>query len=339
MRAAVFRSAAGRLVLEDVPEPVPGPHEVLLRIARVGICGSELHYTADPAKAALTNGILGHEICGEVVALGAGVTRLRIGDRIAPMPFVGCGFCRECLNGLPHRCPQGRMDVVRGFCGFTRASEFDCALLAPEVSDEEGALIEPLAVGLRGVRQAGIEPGARVLVTGAGPIGLAAALWAERLGAGRVAVLAGSTRRRALALGLGASHFLALADCTDPAAAVRDALGGPPDAVIEAVGLPGAIAAAIDCVKTGGVVVSLGLCTTDDSFRPEIATMKEVRLLFSLCSARQDFHYVAEVLAAGERRPRALITRRIGLGALPAVFEGLRAPSADCKVMVAPWDD
>jgi len=321
--------------LEQIPDPAPEAHEVIVRVARVGICGSELHYTADPARAALVEGILGHEISGEVVALGAGVTRWRIGDRIAPMPFVGCGSCRACLNGLPHRCPRGRMDVVRGYAEFTRASEHESVALPLSVDAELGALGEPRAGGRRGVRMAAIEPGSRVLVCGAGPIGLAAAFWARRLGADRVAVLAASTRRRAMADALGATAFIALSDAPDPAQAITATLGGPPDAVIEAVGLPGAIDSAIRWAGMGATVVSLGLCTTQDAFSPEAATMKEVRLLFSVCSSRQEFAHAAGVLAV-DSRPRALITRTIGLAELPSTFEALRGSGPDCKVLVSP---
>jgi threonine dehydrogenase-like Zn-dependent dehydrogenase len=337
MRAAVFKGTAAGLVIEQQPDPVAQPGEVVIRVKRTGICGSELHFTADPLRPVPPNHILGHEICGEVVALGAGVDRLRCGDRIVPMPFVGCSRCAACLAGQPHRCPQGRMDVVHGYCEYTRAGAHDCIVLPAGLDDEDGALIEPLAVGLQGVRKAGLAPGARVLVTGAGPIGLAAAFFARRLGAGKVVVMAASSRRRDIALSMGATHFIALDGCEDAKDALMQVLGAQPDAVIEAVGLRGAIADAIDWVKPCGTVVSLGLCPEADSFRPEIATMKEVRLLFSLCYDRDDFRHTADVMAAGDTRPRAMITDRVTLDTLPAKFASLRGPSRDCKVMIDPW--
>ncbi len=337
MKAAVFKGAGQALAIEERPDPAPGPGEVLIRVARAGICGSDLHLTSGHGLQLPIDTIIGHEFAGEVVALGAGVEAIKLGDRLAPMPYVGCGHCPACLAGRPHHCPQGRFDVIHGFSEYSRVGARDCVVLPPELSDEEGALIEPLAVGLEGVRKANLPIGARVLVTGAGPIGLAAAFWAGRLGASRVAVMAASARRAPIAQAVGASAFIANAEVADAAAAVREALGGPPDVVFEAVGLPGAIAAAIDQVKPQGTVVSLGFCTVPDSFVPVTALTKEVRLLFSMCYDKQDFQYTTDVIAAGDHRPRAMITSTVGLAELPGKFESLRGAGPDCKVMVAPW--
>lgn len=338
MKAAVFKGAGQGLALaiEHRPDPVPQAGEVLIRVRRAGICGSDLHLTSGHGPQLPVGSIIGHEFCGEVVAIGAGVDGIRLGDRVAPMPFVGCGACQACFAGRPHQCPAARFDVVHGFSEFSRVGARDCVVLPAGLSDEEGALIEPLAVGLQGVRKAALSIGARVLVTGAGPIGLAAAFWARRLGAGKVAVMAASARRRDLALAIGATHFIAQKDVADPGAAIRDALDGAPDVVFEAVGLPGAIAQAIDYVRPLGTVVSLGFCGEPDSFVPVAALTKELRLLFSMCYDRQDFRYTADVMAAGDRRPKAMITSTIDLDALPERFERLRGATPDCKVMVAP---
>ncbi|MBP6382465.1 MAG: alcohol dehydrogenase catalytic domain-containing protein [Pseudomonadales bacterium] len=340
MRAAVFRGAgAGQvLVIENRPEPVPQAGEVLIKVKRAGICGSDLHLTSGEGIQLATDSIIGHEFAGEVVALGAGVDRIAIGDRLAPMPYVGCGQCPACFAGRAHHCPLARFDIVHGFSEYSRVGARDCARLPDDVSDEEGALIEPLAVGLEAVRKSAMPVGARVLVTGAGPIGLAAAFWAQRLGASRIAVMAASARRRQVALALGATHFIARNDTPDPASAIRDALEGSPDVVLEAVGMSGAIAEAIDFVKPLGTVVSLGFSSGPDTFVPQVALTKEVRLLFSMCYDRQDFQYAADVMGAGDHRPRAMITDTVSLEALPAKFEQLRGPSPDCKVMVAPWN-
>ena len=336
MRAAVFKRALGRLVVEQHPDPSPEAGELLIRIARAGICGSEIHATSHPARPVGGDTILGHEICGEVIALGKSVERFRVGDRIVPMPYVGCGRCSACLAGKPHLCPGARLGIVAGYCEYTRVGQNECIRVPAEVSDEEAALIEPLAVGLQGVRKAELAVGNRVLVTGAGPIGLAAAFWARRLGASRVVVMANSARRKQFALGMGATHFIAQQEVADATEAVRDVLGGAPDVVIEAAGVPGAIAEAIAHVKPASTVISLGLCWGGDHFCPSAALMKEVRLQFSLCYARSDFEYCATVMAEGDHRPRIMITATVDFDALPAKFESLRGPSADCMVMIAP---
>ncbi len=339
MRAAIFKGAGSgpALVIENRPDPVPEADEVLIKVSRAGICGSDLHMTSEEGPQIGIDSIIGHEFAGEVIALGTGVEQIKLGDRVAPMAYVGCGHCAACLAGQPHHCPLGRFGVVHGFSEYSRVGVRDCVVLPTGVSDEEGALIEPLAVGLQGVRKAALPIGARVLVTGAGPIGLATAFWAQRLGASRVAVMAASARRSGIAKAMGATHFIARKEVADPAAAVQKALGGAPDVVFEAVGLPGAVAQAIDTVKSLGTVVSLGFCSVPDTFVPVIALVKEVRLLFSMCYDKQDFQYTAEVMAAGDHRPRAMITDTVSLDALPGKFESLRGASPDCKVMVAPW--
>ena len=248
MKAAVFKAPGQPLVIEERPEPEPETGEVLIRVRRTGICGSDLHMTSGHGQQLALDSVIGHEFCGEVVALGPGVQRLQLGDRVAPLPYIGCGECLACRVGRPIGCPHLK-PVVAGFCEYSRVGERDCVLLPPEVTDAAGALIEPLATGLQGVRKARLEVGARVLVTGAGAIGLAAAFWAGRLGAGKVAVMASSTRRQPIAAAMGASGFIAQGDEPDVSAAIQDVLGGAPDVVFEAVGLPGAIAQAIDYVK------------------------------------------------------------------------------------------
>lgn len=338
MRAAVFKGAGLGLAIEERPEPAPGPGEVVIRICRAGICGSDLHAASGHGQQAPIGRILGHEFCGEVVALGAGVRRLRLGDRVAPLPFIGCGHCAACLAGRSHHCAQVRFDPITAFSQYSLAGENECVVLPPVLSDEEGALIEPLAVGLQGVRKAQLPIGARVLVTGAGPIGLSAAFWAMRLGASRIAVMASSERRATIARALGASHFIAQREVADPQAAIRDALNGDPDVVFEAVGLPGAIGEAIDYVKPLGTVISLGYCSEPDTFIPTAALRKEVRLLFSMCYDRDDFQYTAGIMAGGDRRPLAMVTDTVRLEALPEKFNSLlRNETPDCKVMIDPW--
>lgn len=338
MKAAVSKGQRLGLRIDEVPDPVPEAEEVVVRVDRVGICGSDLHAAYAEGDAAPEGAILGHEFCGEVVAVGAAVDWLRPGDRVAPMPFRGCGRCVHCLSGRPHHCPEGRMDVLSGFAQYSRAGARECVRLPPEVGDDDGALIEPLAVGLQAVRKAQLPIGARVLVTGAGPIGALTAYWARRLGAGPIAVMARSARREPIARALGATHFIAQQDVANPQEAVCDALGGAPDVVFEAVGVPGAIAAALGFVKPLGTVVSLGFCSGQDSFVPVVPLMKEVRLLFSVCYERADYQYIVDLLAAGERGPRAIVTDRVGLDAMPAKFAALHDGTApDCKVLVHPW--
>ena len=340
MKAAVFKGVGRPLAIEERPNPKPGPGQVLIKVGRVGICATDLHMTSGHGQQYPLDTIPGHEYAGEVVALGPGVTRLKIGDRIAPMPIVGCGKCAACLSGEIRWCVEQNMAGLGGsFSQYALAGERECAILAPEVDDTDGALIEPLAVGLHGVRLAEIPVGARVLVLGAGAIGLAAAFWARRLGAGRVVVTARSDRRGAIAKAMGAHAFVAQKGLSDEEAgqAFNAALGGEPDIIIEAVGMGGVIAKAVNWVKMRGTIVSLGFFGEPDPIIPAVCMWKQVRIQFSMVYDLTDFQYVANVLAT-DHTPRAMITDTVALASLASKFEAMRAPtSTDCKVMLDPW--
>jgi 2-desacetyl-2-hydroxyethyl bacteriochlorophyllide A dehydrogenase len=340
MKAAIFKGVGQPLAIEERPQPVPGPHQVLIKVGRVGICGTDLHMTSGHGQQYPLESIPGHEYAGEVVALGPEVTRLKVGDRIAPMPMVGCGKCGACLTGEYRWCEKQTMAGLGGaFCQYALAGEHESAILGPDASDVDGALIEPLAVGLHGVRMAEMPLGSRVLVLGAGAIGLAAAYWAKKLGAGKVVVTAHSDRRGAIAKAMGAHAFVAQKGLTDEEAgkAFNAALGGEPDIIIEAVGLGGVIAKAINWVKMRGTIVSLGFFGEPDTIIPAICMWKQVRLQFSMVYDLTDFQYVADTLAT-DRTPRAMITDTVALEKLAPKFENMRASSStDCKVMIDPW--
>ncbi|HEU4720617.1 MAG TPA: alcohol dehydrogenase catalytic domain-containing protein [Gemmatimonadaceae bacterium] len=332
MRVAAFGGAGRGLAIERRPDPVPGPGQVVLAVARCGICATDLHLTSGRGAIQLPPGAVpGHEYAGEVVAIGPGVEQLRVGDRVTALPLAGCGACAACLAGEPFWCVEGLpAEAGGGFAEQVLVHARQTVPLPDALSWEDGALVEPLAVGLHGVHMARLAPGARVLVLGAGPIGLAATFWARRLGAGPLAVMARSRRREQLAAALGASCFLVAED--DVAAA----LGGPPEVVIEAAGLPGTLARAVDLVAPRGTVVGLGFCTLPDTLVPAHAVAKQVRLQFAMAYGVADFRHVIATLAAGDVAPRRLVTETVSLATLPALFETLRGPSPHCKVLVDP---
>jgi len=175
-------------VIRDLADPEPGPNDVIVRVRASGVCGSDLH-TSDtfvPPGA----GVMGHEFAGEVVALGRLAGRFRVGDRVTALPYIGCGSCVACLNGQGHRCPaviSGGFGKLPGaYAEFVRVGVHEALPLPPEVDFRQGALVEPLAVGLHTVERAGLRPGDVAQIIGAGPIGLAVSLWCRFFGAGHV---------------------------------------------------------------------------------------------------------------------------------------------------------
>jgi (R,R)-butanediol dehydrogenase / meso-butanediol dehydrogenase / diacetyl reductase len=333
VKAAVFKQLKSPLVVETIADPVPGEGEVVVEVCRCGICGSDLHITEDPIFGAPSGTVLGHEYSGRVMAVGKRVERTKVGDHVAVFPVHGCGKCATCLAGIPAWCSKMRIDGG-GYGQYSLAEEHQLIRLPKTMSLEDGALIEPMAVSLHGVALAKPQPGARVLIIGAGPIGLAAAYWSRHMGAGRIAVTAGSNRRAELALKMGATHFIDPANASPEA--VNAALGGPPDIVYEAVGKVGLIQKAIEYVKVRGTVIVLGLCTPADTFMPFQFVSKEVTLQASAFYEVREFEVATDVLNKDPQTPRAMVTDIVDLTNMPAMFEALRHRSTQCKVLVDP---
>jgi (R,R)-butanediol dehydrogenase/meso-butanediol dehydrogenase/diacetyl reductase len=306
----------------------------VVEVCRCGICGSDLHLTEDAIFGVPPDVVLGHEYAGRVADVGRDVDRSLIGEHVAVFPVHGCGHCATCLAGNPTWCSKFRFDGG-GYGQYSLAEPHQLVKLPRTLSLADGALVEPMAVSLHGVKLAQPQPGARVLIVGAGPIGLAAAYWSRRLGAGRVAVTAGSTRRAGLALKLGAHEFVDPADASP--AAVEAALGGPPDIVYECVGKPGLIQRCIEYCRPRGSIVVLGLCTHPDTIMPFPLVVKELKIQASAFYEVRDFELAADVLDREGDAPRAMVTDLVGLDAMPAAFEALRQRSTECKVLVDPF--
>jgi 2-desacetyl-2-hydroxyethyl bacteriochlorophyllide A dehydrogenase len=333
VKAAVFHALGQPLVVEDVLEPRPAADEVVVRVGRCGICGSDLHSTHEPAFGIRPGTVLGHEFAGEIVELGRSVQGLEVGDRVAVAPLRGCGGCPSCLNGEPAWCEQMRLQGG-GYAEFALATDRQCLRLPATTSVEDGALVEPLAVALHGVARAGMTPGKRVLIMGAGPIGLGVAYWSRRLGAAKVAVSDLTTLQSDLAYNVGATAFVKAEN--DVVADVNTALGGPPDIVFECVGKPGILAQALEHVRPHGNIVMLGLCTSLDSFVPFRAVSKEVRFITSAFFNMQEYQAALDVLDGGHSAAKAMVTDTVSLAEMPAAFEALRRRTSQCKVMVRP---
>lgn len=334
MKAAVFKGAGTPLVVETLPDPEPGAGEAVIKVERCGVCGTDLHMTSGHGMDAPINSVIGHEYCGEVVAIGKGVDNLKVGQRVAAMPVSGCGQCGPCVAGYPMACAQ-MQGLVGGFGEYMRIAATSSVILPETLSAADGALVEPMAVGLRGVRLAQMQPGARVAVLGAGSIGLAAIYWARLLGAGKIVAISRSARRAELAMQMGASGFEALGE--GEVERVAAALGGMPEIVLECTGAVGMTQKSVELVAPGGTVVSLGFCTSPDPILPSLATWKQVTLKFSFAYDLREFQHCADVMAAGHVEPRMMISRTVGLDAFPEVLEALRAGANETKVHVDPW--
>jgi threonine dehydrogenase-like Zn-dependent dehydrogenase len=328
---AVFFERAGlplKLMAMDVPEP--GPGEMVIKVHRCGICGSDVHLTAEPGFYP-ENSIIGHEHAGEVVALGKGVEGFKIGSKVAAMPFAGCNACLACLSGQFLLCERGPVPYAGGFADYLKVSASTSVLLPDTLSLADGALVEPLSVGLHGIAMAKLEPGTRVLVIGAGAIALAATYWARRLGAGQIVVMSRSKQRAEMALKMGADYFVQSGE--HEVNEVREALGGAPEVVIEGIGVVGALTQCINHVGNNGRVVSLGFCTKPDGILPATLTFKQVTLIFSLAQTLREFQYCADTMDRGDVDAGAMTTRTIRLEDVPETIMRLRGGGgSDMKI-------
>ncbi len=331
MRAAIYPGHGLAPVIDRLPDPEPGAGEVIIRVDRCGICGTDLSMTKGELFDYGPGSQFGHEYGGEVVALGKGVSELNIGDKITVLPSGACGDCDGCRGGnyiLCHNAPG----VMRGFAELANIPVSSAVKLPAVLSFADAALVEPLAVSLYGVRQSGIQPGDSVLVLGGGTVALYTIYWARRLGAGRIVAMSRSLRRRELVLAMGADAFLAYGD--NAVGEVVEALGGAPDIVYECVGSEGMLGKAVQHAKRYGKVVSLGFCTHMDPVMPALGAMKCVTIQFLVGYGLRDFRYVADQMDKGHVDPKAIISNQIALDELPAMMATLRGANHETKVHV-----
>ncbi len=344
MKAAIYDAPGLPLRIAEVPDPRPGPGQGVIRVSACGVCGSDLHATTPEGDLARRGAVLGHEVTGEIVEIGPEpVGDWAVGDRVYAIPLGSCGRCPQCRLDRPEECPNqltfgalGPDEPDGAYAEYLTVSLSDLLAVPDRIGMDVAALCEPLATGLMCVRQAQLEIGHRVLIMGAGPIGLAATIWARFLGTRRVVVAERVEHRRELAMRLGATDTIDAGSGTDVAEQFAELTGAEPDAVIEAVGRPGMLNAAIAAVRPHGTVVTGGVCMEPDSFDHLLAYVKEPQIRTARVYTKDENRFILEMIEAGRIDPTPMISHRIGLDALPAVFEALRTPTDQCKVMVMP---
>ena len=264
MKVAVM-NAIGRIDIEERPVPEPKEGEVLIKIGYVGICGSDVHYFETGAIGDFVVKppfVLGHEAAGTVIALGSGVTSLRVGDRVAMEPGKTCGHCEFCRTGRYNLCPDVEFFATPPYDGvFQEYVAYDasmCFKLPDNVSLMEGALIEPLAVGFHAANQGGAHIGQKAVVFGSGCIGLMCLLALKAEGVTEVYVVDVIQKRLDKALALGATAVINSKE-EDAIARIAELAGGyGVDIAIDTAGADATINQAIRMVKPGGTIVCVG---------------------------------------------------------------------------------
>ncbi len=330
MRAA-FMTRPGDFEVRDMPDPEPGPGRVSVRVRACGICGTDLHYYR--GHFGPVSGIcLGHEMAGEAAAVGGGVTGVAEGDRVCVEPLSYCRECSYCRSGRYQLCPQRRfigMGPPGGLAGYVDLPAYAVHPLPAGVDFELGALAEPLAVAVHGLRLAALQPGERVLVVGAGSVGLLAIAGARALGASSVVATARHPQQAAAAARLGAL-----------------VLEGPPsdgpDVAVETVGGDGsALQQAIEWVRPGGRVAVLGLFQGNSAVNASLIVVKEVVLTggvtYGHAEHRSDFDLALDIVRGHGEDLRPLITHRFALEEVAQAFATAADKSTGAiKVSVRP---
>lgn len=327
----------GEIQVEERPVPEPGPGQVLIEVSAVGVCGSDVHWFTEGRIGELTvDGplVLGHETSGVVRQLGPGVSRLREGQRVALEPGVPCRRCRACRSGQYNLCPDIRFFATPPIDGtFARyvVHDEDYAFPLPDnVSDDAGALLEPLSVGIWATRKAGVGVGDRVVVTGAGPIGLVATAVARAAGAAEVTVCDTQAARLPLAQRMGAT---AVVEVSGAGASLS---GLEADALVECSGASAALESGLRGLRGGARAVVVGMSSESHTPLPfSYVQRKEIELTGTFRYANT-YPAAIALAASGEVHLDQLVTGHYGLAQVAdALTAGRRDPLA-VKPVVLP---
>ncbi len=334
--------------VEDVPEPEVSPGRVKIKVAWTGICGSDLHeYVAGPIFVPVGTPhplsheqapiIMGHEFSGTVTEIGAGVTRVKPGDRVVVEPILACGHCDACRHGKYNLCDSlgfhGLSGGGGGFAASTVVDERMVHVMPEGLSFEQGALVEPSAVAVHAVRLSSFKVGGTAAVFGAGPIGLLVVEALRAAGAGAVYVVELSPQRGAKALELGATAVLDPSQ-EDVVARLRALSGGGVDVAFEVTGVPAVLRQCIDATHYEGETVIVSIWEKEASFQPNTVVLKE-RSVTGIIAYRDIFPAVMQLMTRGFFSAERLVTKRIRLDDIVTEgFETLVREKQQVKILV-----
>ncbi len=337
MKACVFKAIGAPLEVVEMPDPVAGPGELVVRVKASGICGSDIH-AATSATAKLPPGtIMGHELAGVVEEIGTRADGFERGDPVVVMSYLACGECAKCRAGIGVLCeattPVGFGEVPGGYAELIKTRPGSVFKMPKAMSFRAGATVEPLVVGLHGLRRARFRAGETCVIMGAGSVGLMTMLWARFAGARTIVVADPVLDRREVALKLGAD---AAVDprMHSPAATMTRLSGAGPNVIFECTGEAGTMAQAISLAPRGARIAILGVSMEDDGFPPALALGKELDIYFSLGLEPGEVETALAVLSSGRLSTDPLITHTVGIDELPRAFAALAQPVQATKVMI-----
>jgi threonine dehydrogenase-like Zn-dependent dehydrogenase len=332
----VVLNKPGDFTLSKVSDPARKPDEVLVRVQRIGICGTDIH--AFHGRQAFFNypRVLGHELAVEVLEVPAGCESLHPGDRCSVEPYLNCGQCQSCRNGKTNCCEKLQVLGVHTDGGMQTLLSLPVRKLhkGNQLSLDQLALVETLGIGAHGIERADVKAGDYVLIIGAGPIGVSALIFALARGA-RVAMMDVSEHRLAFCRRQfgGAATVNALGG--DIAAKLREIGGGElPLAVVDATGNQASMQGCFDFVAHGGCVVYVGLYAGAITFDDPNFHRRELTLYASRNSLPSKFEEIIALIASGKIVTTPWITRRLALEDVPSKFSEVTADPLLLKAMI-----
>jgi threonine dehydrogenase-like Zn-dependent dehydrogenase len=335
VRAVLYVDKETGTTVGEVPDPMPGPADVIVAVEACGLCGSDVHSVQNGNCA--PGQVLGHEFSGRIVALGPEVSGWNMGQAVAASPIGSCGVCRICARGLPFRCPVVEnigITIPGAYAQYVKVPSRQLVALPDDLPVEAGSHAEPLSVGSQAVKLARVGPGDPVLVYGVGPIGLYVIMALKLAGAGPIVAAGRSAGRRQAAADVGADVVIDTREISVAEYAKQS--GTLFAAAIECSAAPGAFNEALAVTEPGGTVVEVAL-TPEQAPIPLFGIISNGQHIVGSC-AFSDETYAESVahLAAGEVPVERLVSERVSLDDTPDALRRLQAPGSLVRIISLP---
>ena len=337
MKYIVCREPGNFELLEKAP-PVAGAGEALLKITRVGICGTDLHAYAGNQAFFSYPRILGHELSAEVLEIGANDQGIETGDKVIIMPYLSCGKCVACRHGKTNCCANISVLGVHSDGGMQEIVALPTDILIPagRLGHDEIAIVEPLAIGAHAIRRADVKAGETIVVVGCGPIGIGLMALAKIVGATIIAMDTNEQRLEFVKNEIGVHHAVNV--LKDPVKAVEDITGGDmATAVFDCTGNKRALEGGIDYMSHGGRYVLVGLSKGELTWTHPKIHSKESTIMCSRNATTDDFQWVKDTLEGGEFPTDKFITHSEPFENMISHFDSWLKPETGVIKAVVTW--
>ena len=339
MKAAVLENWFD-LQLKDIPIPVPGKDEALIKVIRAGVCGSDITVYKGKHMTATVPTVLSHEILGRIESLPEGYDGpFTVGQRVLMNPIISCGICAACRRGLPHVCENLKLlgiHVDGGFAEYTKVGVDKLVAIDDDFPDEVAILGEPFAVGAHVMVNSDIQPGDKIFISGGATVGLYIAIFAKAAGAERVIISEINEPRRQFVESMGIETINP--ENTDAMDLMREVTDGRFDIVYDTSGAPSCILQMPDLCRCGGKLLSLGLSGDAYPFIIGKVSFKEIRLIGNRLYSQQDFEAGVRFLEDNWKALHLdrMVTDRLGLTEINRAIEMMLHGENICKIIIDP---